>query len=63
MAYHYASRTKGMTARTYRVIYADGHGLAPVDLWDRYMDPEHRDRAPAPLSFTMAKSACAWRIK
>lgn len=33
-------------ARTYRVIDADGHVLEPVDLWERYMDPAYRDRAP-----------------
>ena len=32
--------------RTYNVIDADGHVLEPVDLWDRYMDPAYRDRAP-----------------
>ena len=32
--------------RTYNVIDADGHVLEPVDLWDRYMDPGYRDRAP-----------------
>jgi len=33
-------------ARSYRVIDADGHVLEPIDLWDRYMDPKYRDRAP-----------------
>ena len=32
--------------RTYAVIDADGHVLEPLDLWDRYMDPAYRDRAP-----------------
>jgi uncharacterized protein len=32
--------------RSYRVIDADGHVLEPVDLWERYMDPQYRDRAP-----------------
>ena len=32
--------------RTYKVIDADGHILEPVDIWDRYMDPAWRDRAP-----------------
>ena len=32
--------------RPYNVIDADGHVLEPVDLWDRYMDPAYRDRAP-----------------
>src|SRR5436309_13305703 len=30
----------------YRVIDADGHGLEPVDLWERYIDPEFRHQAP-----------------
>jgi predicted TIM-barrel fold metal-dependent hydrolase len=33
-------------ARTYTVIDADGHVLEPLDLWDHYMDPAFRDRAP-----------------
>ena len=33
-------------SRAYNVIDADGHILEPLDLWDRYMDPAHRDRAP-----------------
>src|SRR5262249_29512101 len=33
-------------ARTYNVIDADGHILEPVDIWDRYIDPAYRDRAP-----------------
>src|SRR5439155_947038 len=32
--------------RTYNVIDADGHVLEPVDLWDTYIDPAYRDRAP-----------------
>jgi predicted TIM-barrel fold metal-dependent hydrolase len=32
--------------RVYNVIDADGHILEPLDLWDRYMDPHFRDRAP-----------------
>lgn len=32
--------------RTYNVIDADGHILEPVDIWDNYMDPAYRDRAP-----------------
>ena len=33
-------------ARAYNVVDADGHILEPLDLWDRYMDPTFRDRAP-----------------
>ncbi len=32
--------------RTYKIIDADGHILEPLDLWDRYMDPAYRERAP-----------------
>ena len=32
--------------RTYKVIDADGHILEPVDIWDTYMDPAYRERAP-----------------
>jgi predicted TIM-barrel fold metal-dependent hydrolase len=32
--------------RTYNVIDADGHVLEPVDIWEKYMDPAYRDRAP-----------------
>ena len=32
--------------RTYNVIDADGHILEPLDLWDKYIDPEVRERAP-----------------
>jgi hypothetical protein len=32
--------------RTYNVIDADGHILEPLDLWDHYIDPKFRDRAP-----------------
>src|SRR3954462_15694354 len=32
--------------RAYNVVDADGHVLEPLDLWDRYMDPAFRDRAP-----------------
>jgi uncharacterized protein len=33
-------------SRAYNVIDADGHILEPLDLWDKYMDPAYRDRAP-----------------
>ena len=32
--------------QTYNVIDADGHVLEPVDLWDKYIDPAYRERAP-----------------
>src|SRR5438045_6020665 len=33
-------------SRAYNVVDADGHVLEPLDLWDQYMDPKFRDRAP-----------------
>ena len=33
-------------SRVYNVIDADGHILEPLDLWEKYMDPKFRDRAP-----------------
>src|SRR5207249_10300060 len=32
--------------RAYNVIDADGHILEQLDLWDKYIDPKFRDRAP-----------------
>jgi predicted TIM-barrel fold metal-dependent hydrolase len=32
--------------RAYNAIDADGHILEPLDLWDRYIDPEFRERRP-----------------
>src|SRR3954453_17240931 len=39
-------RRKAPMSRVYNVIDADGHILEPLDLWDKYMDPKFRDRAP-----------------
>src|SRR5476649_22139 len=33
-------------SRSYRVVDADGHILEPLSLWQDYMDPAFRDRAP-----------------
>src|SRR5260370_31459182 len=33
-------------ARTYKVVAADGNILEPLDLWDKYIDPEFRERRP-----------------
>src|SRR4051794_34388202 len=30
----------------YNVIDADGHILEPLNLWDKYLDPKFRNRAP-----------------
>ena len=32
--------------RAYNVVDADGHILEPLDLWDNYMEPRFRNRAP-----------------
>src|SRR5215475_10098354 len=32
--------------RAYNAIDADGHILEPLDLWDKYIDPEFRERRP-----------------
>lgn len=36
--------------RAYNVIDADGHILEPLDLWQRYMDPQYRDQAPSTVT-------------
>jgi predicted TIM-barrel fold metal-dependent hydrolase len=41
--------------RTYDVVDADGHVLEPLDLWDRYIDPAYRDRAPRMIIDTDGK--------
>lgn len=33
-------------SRAYNVVDADGHILEPISLWQDYMDPAFRDRAP-----------------
>ena len=35
-----------MPAFSYVAIDADGHILEPLDLWDKYIDPEFRERRP-----------------
>src|SRR5207237_1118199 len=35
-----------LMGRAYNVVDADGHVLEPLDLWDNYMEPKFRDRAP-----------------
>src|SRR4051812_11385524 len=30
----------------FRIIDADGHVMEPVGMWQRYIDPRFRDRAP-----------------
>src|SRR3989442_1345585 len=40
---------------TYNVIDADGHVLEPVDLFEKYMDPAYRNRAPRMIVDTDGK--------
>jgi DNA-binding NarL/FixJ family response regulator len=35
-----------MAKNGFRLIDAEMHVMEPVDLWQRYIDPEFRDRAP-----------------
>ena len=41
----------------FKVLDSDMHLREPADLWDKYMDPEWRDRAPKILSSTARSSA------
>src|SRR5439155_1166793 len=40
------TRRREAMGREYNVIDADGHILEPVDLWDNYIEPTFRVRAP-----------------
>ena len=31
---------------SYRIIDADGHVVEPVEMWEKYLDPEFKARAP-----------------
>jgi len=42
-------------ARAYNVIDADGHILEPVDIWEKYIDPAYRERAPRMIVDTDGK--------
>src|ERR1700687_1287145 len=42
-------------SRAYNIVDADGHVLEPLDLWDHYMDPKYRDRAPRLIKDTDGK--------
>jgi len=41
----------------FKILDSDMHLREPADLWDKYMDPEWRDRAPKILSSTARSSA------
>ena len=43
-----------MAVNGYRVFDGDLHLHEPADLWQRYIDPEHRDRAPVGTETTTA---------
>src|SRR5262245_13984954 len=49
------SNRRSAMPRTYNVIDADGHVLEPVELWDKYMDPAYRERAPRMIVDTDGK--------
>ena len=38
-----------MAKQGFKVMDSDMHVLEPVDLWERYIDPEFKDRAPRGL--------------
>ena len=40
------TRRRRIICRAYNVIDSDGHILEPLTLWNDYMDPGFRDRAP-----------------
>jgi predicted TIM-barrel fold metal-dependent hydrolase len=42
-------------SRAYNVVDADGHVLEPLDLWDHYMEPRFRNRAPRLIKDTDGK--------
>ena len=41
----------------FKILDSDMHLREPADLWDKYIDPEWRDRAPKILSSTARSSA------
>src|SRR2546429_9178197 len=41
----------------FKIMDSDMHLREPANLWDKYMDPEWRDRAPKILSSTSRSSA------
>ena len=50
-------------ARAYNVIDSDGHILEPVTLWNDYMDPAFRHRAPKLVIDKDGRSASWSRIR
>ena len=49
--------------RFYQAIDADGHVLEPLDLWDKYIDPPFRERAPRLVIDKDGKERLASRSK
>ena len=45
-----AGRGKRMAKNGLNMIDAEMHVMEPVDLWQRYIDPAFRDRAPRRLN-------------
>ena len=43
-----------MAKKGFKLIDAEMHVMEPVDLWERYIDPEFADRAPRRLSERLA---------
>ena len=41
----------------FKIMDSDMHLREPANLWEKYMDPEWRDRAPKILSSTARSSA------
>ena len=41
----------------FKILDSDMHLREPADLWDKYMEPEWRERAPKILSSTARSSA------
>src|SRR5260370_13898120 len=39
-------KRRTVMGRVYNVVDSDGHILEPLTLWDDYIDPAFRDRAP-----------------
>ena len=47
-------------SRAYNVIDADGHILEPFSLWNDYLDPAFRDRAPHLVPYDLRRTYSHW---
>ena len=52
-----------MANQGFKVMDGDMHVLEPVDLWERYIDQEFKDRAPRGLLRSPLDVAVAVRVK